>query len=97
MDIVSLIIQIIAGAVGGNAAGAALKQKSLGTAGNSIAGAVGGLILAQVIELLTGAPVSADAAAAAASMDIGALIKELIASGAGGAILTAIVGMVKNR
>lgn len=97
MDIVSLIIQIIAGAVGGNAAGAALKQKSLGTAGNSIAGAVGGLILAQVIELLPLAPVSADAAAAAASMDIGALIKELIASGAGGAILTAIVGMVKNR
>jgi len=97
MDIVSLIIQIVAGAVGGNAAGAAMKQKSLGTAGNSAAGAIGGLILAQVIERLTGAPVTADAAAAAASMDIGALIKELIASGAGGAILTAIVGMVKNR
>ncbi len=97
MDIVSLIIQIVAGAVGGNAAGAAMKQKSLGTAGNSVAGAVGGLILAQVIERLTGAPVSADAAAAAASMDIGSLIKELIASGAGGAILTAIVGMIKNR
>ena len=82
--------------MGGNAAGAAMKQKSLGTAGNSVAGAVGGLILAQVIERLTGAPVSADAAAAA-SIDIGSLIKELIASGAGGAILTAIVGMIKNR
>ena len=37
-----LIIQIIAGLVGGNAAGAGLKNLSLGTAGNSVAGAVGG-------------------------------------------------------
>ena len=37
------IIQLLAGAVGGNAAGAAGKSVSLGTAGNSIVGALGGL------------------------------------------------------
>jgi hypothetical protein len=36
--IVGLIIQLIAGGVGGNVAGAALKQYNLGTVGNTIAG-----------------------------------------------------------
>jgi len=40
--LINLIIQIVAGAIGGNAAGAALKDVSLGTAGNTIAGAIGG-------------------------------------------------------
>ena len=40
--LVNLIIQLISGAVGGNVAGAALKDYSLGTLGNSIAGIVGG-------------------------------------------------------
>ena len=43
MDIVGLIIQLIAGAIGGNAAGKASNKFNLGTGGNSIAGAVGGL------------------------------------------------------
>ena len=42
MDITSLIIEAVSGAVGGNVAGAALKDKSLGAIGNSIAGIVGG-------------------------------------------------------
>src|SRR6266508_4430300 len=42
MNIISLIIEAISGAVGGNVAGAAMKENSLGTAGNSIAGIVGG-------------------------------------------------------
>lgn len=97
-NIIAIIIQLIAGAAGGNAAGAALKDKTLGTTGNSIAGAIGGVILAQIIQRMTGTVVAPDAAAAAASgVDIGSIIKELIASGAGGAILTAIVGFVKNR
>ena len=40
--IINLIIQLIAGAVGGNAAGAALKDLDLGKLGNTIAGALGG-------------------------------------------------------
>ena len=41
--IINLIIQLIAGAIGGNAVGAAAKNVNLGTAGNTIAGAVGGV------------------------------------------------------
>lgn len=40
--IINLIIQAIAGALGGNAAGATIKNHDLGTLGNTIAGAVGG-------------------------------------------------------
>jgi uncharacterized membrane protein YeaQ/YmgE (transglycosylase-associated protein family) len=96
--IIGLIIQLVAGALGGNAAGAVLKDKSLGSTGNSIAGAIGGVILAQIVQRLTGVAVSPDAAAAVtSSLDIGTIIKGLISSGVGGAILTAIVGMIKNR
>lgn len=99
MDIIGIIIQLVAGAIGGNAAGSALKAKSLGSTGNSIAGAIGGLVLGQVVERMTGMPMAADAAGAVASsgLDIGGIIKNLIGGGAGGAILTAIVGMIKNR
>ena len=96
MDIVAIIIQLIAGAIGGNAAGAGLKKASLGSTGNSIAGAIGGVILGQVISSMTGGAVPADAVAAS-GLDIGSIITNLIASGAGGAILTAIVGLIKNR
>ena len=40
--VIGLIIQLISGAVGGNIAGAAMNQYSLGTVGNSIAGLIGG-------------------------------------------------------
>jgi hypothetical protein len=98
MDIIGLIIQIVAGAIGGNAAGSAMKEKSLGSTGNSIAGAIGGVILAQIVQRVTGVQIPPDAAGAVASgLDIGSIIKDLIGGGAGGAILTAIVGMIKNR
>ena len=44
--IINLIIQIIAGAIGGNAAGATMEKANLGTAGNTIAGALGGVLVA---------------------------------------------------
>ena len=47
--LINLIIQIVAGALGGNAAGAASKDMSLGTAGNTIAGAIGGGVGGQIL------------------------------------------------
>ena len=96
MEIVSIIIQLIAGAVGGNAAGAGLKKASLGSTGNSIAGAIGGLVLGQIVSRMTGGAVPADAVATS-GLDIGSIITSLISSGIGGAALTAIVGLIKNR
>jgi hypothetical protein len=52
--IIGLIIQLISGAVGGNIAGSAMKQYSLGTVGNSIAGLIGGGVGAQIIGALVG-------------------------------------------
>lgn len=43
-SLMPLLIQLISGAVGGNAAGAAMKKVSMGTAGNSIVGMIGGYL-----------------------------------------------------
>jgi hypothetical protein len=97
--IIGFIIEIVAGAIGGNAAGAGVKKYSLGTTGNSIAGAVGGLILGQILNAIgIGEPgmATAEGAPAAGGMDVGALISQIIGGGAGGAILTLIVGAIKN-
>jgi hypothetical protein len=40
--LINLIVQLIAGALGGNAAGASMKNLDLGTLGNTIAGALVG-------------------------------------------------------
>jgi uncharacterized membrane protein YeaQ/YmgE (transglycosylase-associated protein family) len=52
--IVGLIIQLIAGGVGGNIAGSALKQYDLGAVGNTIAGIIGGGVGAQIVGALVG-------------------------------------------
>jgi uncharacterized membrane protein YeaQ/YmgE (transglycosylase-associated protein family) len=52
MDATSLIIDLISGAIGGNAAGAAMPDKSLGTLGNTIAGLVGGGLGGQILQAL---------------------------------------------
>jgi len=52
MDIVGLIVQLISGALGGNVAGALLKQFSLGPVGNSIVGIIGGGLGGQLLGML---------------------------------------------
>jgi hypothetical protein len=88
-SLIALVVQLIAGAVGGNAAGAALKDVDLGTLGNSIAGAIGGGIGGQLLAVM----IPADAGGA---LDVGALLGEIAGGGAGGALLTIIAGLVKN-
>lgn len=90
MDFVSIIIQLVLGAVGGNAAGAAVKNASLGTTGNSIAGAVGGLILGWVLQKYMGM------SAPDAQQTAGSIIQNVIGGAGGGAILTIIAGLIKN-
>ncbi|MFC1660811.1 hypothetical protein ACFL3S_04990 [Gemmatimonadota bacterium] len=54
MDISSIIIQLISGVVGGNAAGLLNKARSLGPALNSILGAVGGIGGGQLLSGMVG-------------------------------------------
>ena len=90
--IVNLIIQLIAGMIGGNAAAAGMKNASLGTAGNTIAGAIGGLGGGQLLSIL----MPALAGAAGGGLDIGAIVGQLVGGGVGGAILTIVIGLIKN-
>jgi hypothetical protein len=90
MDL-ALIIQLISGIVGGNVAGAALKDKSLGTLGNSLAGLVGGGLGGQILQALLGV-----GAATGGGLDIGAVISQIAGGGIGGGVLMIIVGIIKQ-
>src|SRR5499427_4826784 len=92
MNIISLIIQIISGAVGGNVAGAAMKENSLGTLGNSIAGIVGGGLGGTILQMVIGS-----AATSGGSMDLTSILSNVAGGGVGGAILMAIIGIIKNK
>jgi hypothetical protein len=92
MDITSLIIEAVSGAVGGNVAGAAMKENSLGTAGNSIAGIVGGGLGGTILHSVMGS-----AAAGGGGMDLQSILTNVGGGGVGGAILMAVIGIIKNR
>ncbi len=90
--LINLLIQLVAGAVGGNAAGGLLKNISLGGVGNTIAGAAGGAaggsLLSSLIPMLQ---------VGAGGLDLGALAGQLVGGGASGAIVTAIDGAIINN
>jgi len=91
MDL-GLIIQLISGVVGGNVAGAQLKEKSLGVLGNSLAGLVGGGLGGQILTALLGL-----GTAGASGLDLGSIIAQIAGGGVGGGILMAIVGLLKQN
>ena len=89
-NLLPVIIQLVCGAAGGNIAGSLLKNFSLGTIGNSIAGIVGGGLGGQLLGLL------GVAAAGGGGLDIGSIIGSIAGGGVGGGVLMAIVGIIKN-
>jgi uncharacterized membrane protein YeaQ/YmgE (transglycosylase-associated protein family) len=91
MNIISLIIELISGAVGGNIAGAAMKENSLGTAGNSIAGIVGGGLGGVLFQSVMGGT-----AAGGGSLDVSTIVSNVAGGGVGGAVLMAVIGLIKN-
>jgi uncharacterized membrane protein YeaQ/YmgE (transglycosylase-associated protein family) len=91
MNIISLIIEAVSGAVGGNIAGAAMKDNSLGTVGNSIAGIVGGGLGGTLLQTVMGT-----AAAGGGSLDLSTILSNVAGGGVGGAILMAVIGLIKS-
>ena len=91
---VQILINLIAGALGGVATGQASPNFDLGTIGNIISGLVGGGVLGQIVTL---ALPSVVAAAESGNLSVGGIVSQLVAGGAGGAILTAIIGAIKNK
>src|SRR5258705_9563975 len=85
MNIICLIIQVISGAVGGNVAGAAMKESSLGTLGNSIAGIVGGGLGGTILHMVMGT-----AATGGGGIDLQIILTNVGAGGGCGALLHAV-------
>lgn len=93
MDIANLLITLASGAAGGNIAGAALKDKGLGTLGNTIAGLVGGTAgtyIAQAFDLYSKIGTNG------AELDLGNILATAGTSGISGAVLLVVVSFIKN-
>lgn len=92
--ILPIIIQLIAGAVGGNGLASAAKNLNLGTAGNTIAGALGGVGGTWIASLIPGL---ADLLAnSGTGIDATALLGQGVSGLVGGGALTAIAALVKK-
>lgn len=101
MDVLSTIISLISGAVGGNVAGAAMPQKNLGAIANTIAGLVGGgfgefILKAAGILASTGAAAATGTGTGAEGFDISTLLANIGVSGVSGGVLTAIIAFIKD-
>lgn len=92
MDVTSLIIQLISGAIGGNAANAT-KDTGLGTLGNTIAGALGGGVGGQILSSVLGL----GGAAATSGLDIGTIVSGFLTGGVSGGITALVIGLIRSK
>jgi len=89
-----ILINLIAGDIGGVGTGKSSPTFDLGIIGNIISGLIGGGVLGQIVNLVLPA---ITAAAQSGDLSVQGIISQVVAGGAGGAILTAIIGAIKNR
>lgn len=80
-----IITQLIAGAVGGNAVSAVLKQEAISMVARTIAGAIGGIGGGIILNMVGG------------EAGLSAIVANGIGGLVGGGVLSAIVGAVMNR
>lgn len=67
-----------------------LGKHSLGTGLNTLVGGVGGLVLGQLVSLITGTETATD-------LTLAALASNIIGGGVGGLVLTVVVSWIKQR
>ncbi len=94
--VVAILVQLVAGGAGGNIIGQLARQLNLGTTGNSIVGAIGGLAGTWLAGMIPGLDGLVGAAAGAGGLDLGALAGQGVTGLVGGGLLTAIAGIVKS-
>ena len=90
--IINLILQVVAGAIGGNAIGGFLKNVDLSPLAKTISGAVGGGIGGSILQSL----ISALGGASSGGFDIGAAVGNLAGGGVTGAIVT-VLSSISSR
>src|SRR6476620_2916404 len=78
-----ILINLVAGALGGVGVGKSSPTLDLGMVGNIISGLIGGGVLGQIVTLLLPA---ITAAAQSGNLSVQGIISQVIAGGAGGAI-----------
>ena len=88
----NLIIQAIAGAIGANAAAATSENLTLGAVANTLVGAIGGGVGGQLLTTLL-----PNLLGNAANLDVGALASQAVGGGVSGAIVVAVIALIKNR
>jgi uncharacterized membrane protein YeaQ/YmgE (transglycosylase-associated protein family) len=88
-SLLPLIIQLVSGAIGGNVAGAVLKNFSLGTLLNSVVGILGGGLGGQLLGLL-------GVSTGGGEMDIAGIVGSIGGGAVGGGALLAIIGAIKK-
>ena len=81
--VIQLIISLISGGVGGNIAGALLKNFSLGPLGNTIVGLIGGGLGGQLLN-------------ATGMLQSTGMVGDIAGSAIGGGVLMTIIGLVKT-
>lgn len=92
MDILQLIISLVSGAVGGNVAGKAMKDKSLGTLGDSLAGIFGGGIGGAILQFLGLIAKSAEGG----GLDLTQILSTIASGGVGGGVLMVVISLLKG-
>jgi hypothetical protein len=93
MDITTLVIQLVSGALGGNAAASVSKDDSLGTLGNTIVGALGGGVGGHFLGTVLGL----GGTAAASGMDVGTIVSAFLTGGVAGGVTTLVLAFLKSR
>ena len=94
--IVPILVQLIAGGAGGNVIGQIVKSLNLGPAGNTIVGAIGGVVGTWLAGRIPGLDSLVGAASATGGLDMGALAGQGAAGLVSGGVLTAIAGLIKS-
>lgn len=90
----NLVIQIMAGAVGGNTAATLFRIFNLGPVANSIVGMIGGALGGQILnEIVTG---GAGVGSPSGALELGSLLTQIVGGGVGGGILTAIAALIRQ-
>ena|ERR1700719_633805 len=91
----NLVIQIIAGILGGHAAATAAHEHSFGAFGHTIVGALGGALSGSFLQTFAGTVVTASGSLNEPTAVEQAILQGLTGAAAGG-ILTLVVGFIKH-
>ncbi len=92
----NLVIQIIAGILGGHGAALVVKEHGFGALGHTIAGAVGGAVSGYFLQTIVGTVVNATGGVQQDADLVTQWVLQGLAGLAAGAILTMVVGFLKH-